>query len=166
MWCKKLQHLDLAGSIVRESDLRVLAYGLEPKSLCLPRMPDRLYELFFNAASKSLLFLRADEIENLRAQMPEEFSRLYPKYLDLRARVDDNWRKWKGAVHLVEEGMKVFLSGLGGVDPTAVPPDIARRAAAVAINMNGAQTESLSLLNKSARQKVSAPETSFPVDKN
>lgn len=169
MWCKKLQYLDLHGAVIEESNLAGLAYSLgklKPRSLCLPRLPDHLYARFLNAASESLLFLRVDETDQLHAQMPEEFSWLYPKYLALRACVDDNWRKWNGAVPLVEEGMKVLLSQLGGVDPSAVPFDIARRAAELAVGMNGAETESVSLVNKSARRKISAPETNLPVDKN
>jgi hypothetical protein len=106
-----------------------------------------------------------DQTLEMHAQMPQQFPWLYPKYLALRARVDDNWRKWNGAVPLVEEGMKLLLSRLGGVDPMVVPLDIARRAARFAIDGNGAETESLSVLNKSARPKVSASETSFPIDK-
>lgn len=167
-WCKNLQYLDLRGSTLEESNQGALADSLgklKLRSLCLPRLADHLYARFLNAASESLLFLRVDDVDQLHAQMPGQLSWLYPNYQALRACVDDNWRKWNGAVQLAEEGMKLVLSRLGGVDPTAVPPDVARYAAEWAIKKNGADTENLSVLNKSTRPKISAPEGKFPGNK-
>lgn len=170
-WCKNLQHLDLHAVVMDgAANPARLAYSLDKlklKSLCLPKLSDVLYELFLNSMKNSLLFFRVDGMEELCTQMPQECRRLYPNYLALKACVDSNWQKWNGAVPLVEEGMKVLLSRLGGVDPMVVPLDIARRAARFAVDRNGAETESLSVLNKSARPaKVPASETSFLVDKS
>lgn len=167
MWCKNLQHLDLHGSTLDNSNLSALSYSLRNlkiRSLCLPNVADRLYGHFLKVAGE-LLFLRVDGLDRLHAQMSEEFSWLYPDYLALKTRVDDNWRRWSGAVPLGVPGMTEVLRRMGGGDQM-VPPDIARLATRFAVEGNGADTESLSLLNKSARPKVPVPETRFPVDKN
>jgi hypothetical protein len=168
-WHQKLRHLDLHAAIMEGANPATLAYSLgklKLTSLCLPRLDDGLYAHFLDAMRESLLFLRVDGMEELRMHMPDEFHWLYPNYEALMACVDSNWRKWEGAVPLVEEGMRVFLSHLGRAAATAVPLDVARHAAEWAIDMNGAQTESLSFLNESSRPKVLASGNSFPVDKN
>ncbi|WP_436820899.1 hypothetical protein [Variovorax sp. DT-64] len=161
-----LQHLNLSGFSMTNA---LITFGLPAilennktlVSLQLPPLDDSDFAPLVEAMKQNQMLrsLPIPEIERwCSTTSAEESHQLYPNYLALMGQISLNRRAWEEErFALMEGGMKVVLGGLGRTDPGNVFQEIARYAAGhVAIEGDGNQAMTLSLLNKKANEEGQA----------